>query len=63
MEWISVKDRLPNFNIKVRVRLDDNEETTAFLDDNYNRSCWLIKGTGGSYWRSFTKDVIEWQEI
>lgn len=62
-EWISVKDKEPNEQVIVKVKLDDGTENLGFIDDNYQRRCWLTKGSGGLYWRSFIRSVTHWIPI
>lgn len=53
----------PKFNQVVLVKLDDDTTTLGQLDDDENRTCWLIKGSGGLFWRSFVKTVVNWREM
>jgi hypothetical protein len=62
-DWIDVKIKKPDFEKKVKVKLDNGEETIGFINDNWQRTCWLIKGSGGMFWRSIVNTVTHWQLI
>jgi len=61
--WIDVKTQRPEYETKVRVKLDNVEETIGLINDNYQRTCWLTKGTGGMFWRSMVNRVTHWKPL
>lgn len=60
IEWFEHPEE-PFLNTAVVVELDNEELGIAQLDENYNRKCWLIQGTGKMFWRSFIHGVKKWR--
>lgn len=58
--WFEHPDE-PFYNTAVVVELDSGKLGIAQLDDNPNRKCWLIQGTGKMFWRSMTHTVKKWR--
>jgi hypothetical protein len=61
--WISVSERLPEYGKKVEVKMSDGLYKFAKYDKDVNRTCWMILGIGGLYWRSLRETVEEWREF
>lgn len=51
----------PFLNTVVVVELENGKLGIGQLDENYNRKCWLIQGTGKMFWRSMIDSVIKWR--
>ncbi|RLF56673.1 MAG: hypothetical protein DRN27_09230 [Thermoplasmata archaeon] len=51
----------PFLNTAVVVELDNGELGIAQLDDDSNRKCWLIQGSGKLFWRSMFEKVEKWR--
>lgn len=60
IEWFE-HPKEPFLNTAVVVELDNEELAIAQLDDNPNRKCWLIQGTGKMFWRSMIHTVNKWR--
>lgn len=57
MDWISVKDRLPDVNEPVRVKSDSAISTAKRTE----RGLWLIKIAG--QWRNWLVNVTHWMPL
>lgn len=61
--WIDLKIKTPKYGRKVNIKLDNGQETIGLINNNEQRTCWLIKGVGGKYWRSLVNTVTHWKPI
>lgn len=56
-------DELPPAGQIVEVKLENGLIKKGKYDKDVNRSCWLIEGSAGLYFRSLVNTVSEWRKI
>lgn len=60
IEWFKYPKE-PFLNTAVVVELDNGKLGIAQLDDDSNRKCWLIQGSGKLFWRSMFEKIEKWR--
>ena len=66
--WIDINEKRPPVVVngeseKFEVKMDDGNIKKAMMSDNNSRTCMLIQGTAGLYWRNMTDTVTHWRPI
>lgn len=61
--WIDIFYSQPKMGVIVRVKLDNGSERIGFIDDDENRTAWMLQGTGGSFWRNMLHTIVEWRPL
>jgi hypothetical protein len=61
--WKNADTDLPPLGKKIELKLSNGEIRIGKYDKDENRTCWLIQGTGGLFWRSMLKTVECWRDV
>lgn len=62
IEWFEEGTKRPFLNTPVLVEFEDRTIAIAELDENPQRTAWMVKNNRtGQFWRNMTETIVRWR--